>query len=165
MPNLTKICVLCKVEKNITEFYPNGYTKQDGSKSTRNDCADCCKQRRAEYFKTPVKRAQINARRRSDYKTDGGQRKSKNRKYALKNNYGLSVEQVDEMLKAQNYCCKICGLHESEIPKCRLFVDHKHNTKEIRGLLCQNCNSALGHAKDNAETLLAMVEYLDKVKK
>lgn len=160
MPTLFKICVLCKVEKSENDFYPNGYTKKDGSKGKRLDCAKCCKTRRTEYFKASDKRVKINDRRRRNYKTDGGQRRSKNRQYSLKNNYGLTIEDVERMLLEQNHSCKICGLFEGDAPKCRLYVDHNHTTGRVRGLLCQNCNNSLGHAKENLDTLYAMIEYL-----
>jgi hypothetical protein len=162
MPNLTKQCIICKEEKSEDKFYPNGYTKKDGSKSTRLDCADCCKKRRADYFKDPLARTKINERRRKDYKSDGGQRKSINRKYSLKNLYGLTSADVERMLEAQNHSCKICGLFEGDAPKCRLFIDHCHKTKKVRGLLCQNCNSAIGHLKDNIDNLYAAIEYLSQ---
>ena len=160
MPTLLKKCVKCGIEKDESQFYPNGYTKKDGTKGTRLDCADCCKARRIQYFNNLEKRAKINERRRADYKSDGGQRQSKNRIYALKRLYGLSIEQVEAMLKEQNHSCKICGLFEGDAPKCRLYVDHDHKTNKVRGLLCQNCNNCLGHAKENIETLVAMIEYL-----
>lgn len=162
MPTLFKKCTLCGIEKSEDLFYPNGYTKRDGTKSRRLDCAGCCKSRRAAYFNITEKRSCINARRRKDYKSDGGQRRSKNRQYALKNNYGITVEEADKMLQDQDYCCKICGLFESDAPKCRLYVDHNHKTGKVRGLLYQNCNNSLGHAKENIDTLLSMIEYLSK---
>ena len=50
--------------------------------------------------------------------------------------------------------CPICG---SEEP---LVVDHDHSTQEVRGLICNNCNLVLGHAKDNIETLQNAIAYL-----
>ena len=43
-----------------------------------------------------------------------------------------------------------------------LFVDHEHSTGVVRGLLCTNCNTMLGHAKDNPDTLRAGIDYLAK---
>lgn len=59
--------------------------------------------------------------------------------------------------------CDICNTPESEL-KRKLHYDHDHKTGKFRGWLCMSCNLGLGHAKDNIEILLAMVEYLKKSK-
>lgn len=53
---------------------------------------------------------------------------------------GLSVEDYDRMLAAQNGHCALCPA----VPKTRrLDVDHDHATGEVRALLCHRCNRAL----------------------
>ena len=51
-----------------------------------------------------------------------------------------------------------------ECPTCNkikpLAVDHCHTTGGFRGLLCNSCNSVLGHAKDNIKTLENLIKYL-----
>jgi len=49
----------------------------------------------------------------------------------------------------------ICGSQE------KLVVDHNHNTNKVRGLLCNHCNRGLGHFRDNTETLLKAIDYLN----
>lgn len=41
-----------------------------------------------------------------------------------------------------------------------LVVDHNHETGKVRGLLCHNCNRALGLFKDNPSVLQKTFEYL-----
>lgn len=85
------------------------------------------------------------------------------RNWALKNLYGISVEEYDRLLFEQDDLCAIC--HKKQLPKARggrLFVDHDHATGKVRGLLCTKCNALLGHADDNEETLLSAVGYLRK---
>jgi len=65
-----------------------------------------------------------------------------------------------ELLEQQNGVCKICKNPERSNRYRRLCVDHCHTTNKIRGLLCSNCNRALGLFKDNYEVLQAAVEYL-----
>ena len=63
------------------------------------------------------------------------------RKSNLKRLYGLTIEDYDGMLIAQNGVCAICKEGPSEF---RLAVDHNHETGAIRGLLCNSCNVRLG---------------------
>lgn len=163
MLTLLKTCITCGKEKEKTDFYPNGYTRKDGSKKIRNDCKDCCRSRRKQYFQNPDKRKKINQRRRKDYISDNGKRRGLNKIYALKNLYGLTFEQFEQMLKDQNNKCAICGKHENEIRR-GLFVDHNRETKEVRGLLCQNCNAGIGHFKESESLLYTAINYLSKMK-
>ena len=75
--------------------------------------------------------------------------------------YGITVEDYDRMYAEQNGRCAICGLHQSQQQR-RLHVDHDHETGEVRGLLCMNCNSLLGHACDEVPTLLGAIQYLQR---
>ena len=63
------------------------------------------------------------------------------------------------MLNLQNNSCSICKKHKDEFTYY-LVVDHCHTTGKIRGLLCSDCNFMLGRAKDNINTLLKGVSYL-----
>lgn len=80
----------------------------------------------------------------------------------LETNYGITVEQRNQMARQQNYSCAICGLIED----CTgtLHVDHDHTTNKVRGLLCSNCNHALGMFRDSVGVLKAAVVYLEKHK-
>jgi hypothetical protein len=83
--------------------------------------------------------------------------------------YNLSLDDYHELLKSQDYSCKICNGKDTSYRK-RLSVDHDHNCcpgegscgKCIRGLLCHHCNSGLGNAKDSVEILQKMINYLQK---
>ena len=89
------------------------------------------------------------------------------RKYQLMRKYGLTVEQWYEIWNAQGQQCKVCGRttnEETPHQNAREFcVDHTHNSEPfiVRGILCINCNLALGHAKDNPEILRKMADYLE----
>ena len=52
--------------------------------------------------------------------------------------------------------CEICGAMG------KIVFDHDHKTNKFRGWICERCNFALGHARDNAEFLEAMADYLRK---
>ena len=77
--------------------------------------------------------------------------------------FGLTGEQVDQMRLACNYCCEICGIHESKLSSRGLVIDHDHTTNKIRGLLCDKCNRGLGLLGDIAKTLEKAFNYTIKV--
>lgn len=64
--------------------------------------------------------------------------------------------------------CGICGATEdsrtqaSTKKKFKLAVDHCHDTKKIRGLLCGNCNCAIGYLKHDIDLLRKAIDYLER---
>ena len=67
------------------------------------------------------------------------------------------------MLEEQKYLCKICHLPGFKLDpqSCTLLVvDHCHTTSLVRGLLCHNCNRALGLLKDNISSVKRALFYL-----
>lgn len=82
-------------------------------------------------------------------------------KARLKNEFGLSIEQFDAMLAAQNGVCAICKRPD---PTRQLSVDHDHKTGRVRQLLCNRCNPALGYVQDDVEILKSMIVYLERHK-
>lgn len=73
------------------------------------------------------------------------------RKYQLKANFGLTLEDYDNMVAVQNGVCAICG--KTNPSENRLAIDHDHKTGEIRGLLCQHCNGCLGWYEINKQKI------------
>jgi hypothetical protein len=69
------------------------------------------------------------------------------------------------MVETQRGVCLICEEAESAPDKSTrktkdLAVDHCHATNRIRGLLCSNCNIALGLFKDDPALLIRAAAYL-----
>ncbi len=89
--------------------------------------------------------------------------KHRTRGYELKGHYGITLEQYDQMLANQNHSCKICKKHK-DLFKGPLVVDHCHETKKIRGLLCTPCNTALGLLKEDPILFVAAMNYLKENK-
>lgn len=87
-----------------------------------------------------------------------------NRKYYLKSAYGISLEEYNNLLKQHNHKCAICECDEVDSVHGVLHVDHCHKTGNIRGLLCRQCNTALGKFKDSEEILDKAKAYLRKCK-
>lgn len=73
--------------------------------------------------------------------------------------YGVTPEQWDAMWSAQGECCAACGSDDPGSPK-GWRVDHSHDTGEVRGILCHNCNVALGMVRDSVDRLEALIRYL-----
>jgi len=67
---------------------------------------------------------------------------------------GIPVEEAEEVWKRAR--CDICGR-----TGIKMVVDHDHKTGKIRGLLCYNCNLAIGNAFDDIARLMAMIRYLE----
>lgn len=81
--------------------------------------------------------------------------------YNIKRKYGISISEYEELLVKQNGVCAICkGTKTSSNKNGRFCVDHDHETGKIRGLLCSNCNTALGLMKDDITRLARAIEYL-----
>lgn len=82
----------------------------------------------------------------------------------LKRTYGITVDDYRKLLEQQDHRCAICGgigFLMAKTHKALLLVDHDHKTGEVRGLLCHNCNRALGLLHDNTEHLRKAIAYLE----
>ena len=73
--------------------------------------------------------------------------------------YRLSPAAFQKMVTEQHGVCKICGGPPIGGHK-RLSVDHDHSTGRVRGLLCGNCNAALGLLQEKTEILQKAIAYL-----
>lgn len=79
--------------------------------------------------------------------------------YHLQKNFGITLEQFNEMFNSQEGKCRICNKHQSEL-RITLAVDHNHQTGKIRGLLCDGCNRGIGFLKESKEILENAIKYL-----
>lgn len=77
----------------------------------------------------------------------------------LQRKYGITLEQFDRMKATQNSCCACCGESETILGKT-LAIDHDHATGKVRALLCTNCNTGIGHFKDDIFRLERAISYL-----
>ena len=71
----------------------------------------------------------------------------------MRTKFKLTEDQYNDLMKNEN--CQICDAELSK--KC---IDHCHSTNKIRGVLCNNCNTALGLVGDNTHILHKMINYL-----
>lgn len=70
----------------------------------------------------------------------------------------LTERQYGERIRSQDGKCAICG----RIPSYKLRVDHDHHTNQVRQLLCQKCNLALGYFDDSPERMRLAAAYVEK---
>jgi len=81
--------------------------------------------------------------------------KAKHRLYK----HGLSQIAFEELLNKQGGGCAICGkVNWNGRGPC---IDHGHITGKIRGILCFNCNVALGMIGDDPKIARSIIDYLN----
>lgn len=83
-------------------------------------------------------------------------------KYAwrLKKQYGMTVEDFQNLLVQQDYRCGICNRRQEDTNDGYLVVDHDHNSSYTRGLLCRQCNAGMGALGDSIDLLKHAILYL-----
>lgn len=86
------------------------------------------------------------------------QRKQLNFRNALRRKYGITEGEYWERRYMQGDSCPICGFFfdEEHLP----VVDHCHENKWVRGILCWKCNVALGLFKEDKTSLANAIRYL-----
>ncbi len=66
----------------------------------------------------------------------------------LRYRFGITLDEYNALLEAQEGVCAICGQPEIALGRNgrtrHLSVDHDHRTGQVRGLLCHECNVELG---------------------
>jgi hypothetical protein len=107
-----------------------------------------------EFSQTPKRKAQIKAYQISETKTGITLRS----RFKLKYKYGLTEDAFKAIFDSQDGACATC--RDPFAKPTDAQVDHCHNTGIVRGLLCANCNRALGMVGDDINVLRQMIEYL-----
>jgi len=150
----TKTCTKCKKTKAMEDFC----TDRSRKSGLTSWCKACRKISKTKYNRTERGKQTTRAHTKRYYMKNGGTkfRAGLNLKYL----YGITPADFDRMYVEQNGRCAICGKHQSDFKRA-LDVDHDHETKVIRGLLCRNCNLAIGKFKDNPVLLRKAADYLE----
>ena len=135
-------CNRCKVIKPKSEFFK----ESKFTRGYRYACKDCEKPMRDLYKNKPENKIKATETRRN---------------WTRKTKYNFPQELYDERLNSQGGVCAICGT-DTPGGRGQFHADHNHQTNQPRGVLCHNCNVALGNFKDNSELLQKAIEYLNK---
>ena len=165
---MNKTCKICKQELPEENFYRDGRYPN----TLCSYCKTCHKKKTKGYLEKYKDKKRATSRRYYERNRDrllasqAAYRKhnpsivkeTAHRSHLMKK-YHLSKEDFSALLESQGGVCKICktnnpGWHG------RFCVDHNHETGNIRGLLCNNCNVILGHSKDDTEILESAIAYL-----
>ena len=130
-----KVCGRCGIRKDFDKFYNNRRTL-DKKMSSCKQCSDKSNRKFVDANKDKVA--------------------TKQRIQKIKKMYNLTEVQYVDMMNKQRGCCAICrdSLYS-------IHIDHCHKTKKVRGLLCSNCNTAIGKLKDNSSICLSAAKYLE----
>lgn len=154
----TKTCLTCSKVKSLDDFPLYTGNRRHGPKP---NCFPCERARSREYYQ--------GARERKTRWWDNTPPQERSAA-ALKNKYGLSLEDYRLLLESQGGKCAIeaCTNTPSDIA---FHVDHDHKCcpiksktcgKCVRGLLCALCNQGLGQFRDDPELLRSAASYLER---
>jgi len=155
---MQKRCSKCEKTKDKSEFY---FIKK--LKSYRSRCRVCTNEDHNLYMKTEKG---IESRNKANSKKNwksSSQIVYKSHWSRFKK-YGITDVEFKSLLNKQNNRCSICGILDYDTGKS-LCVDHCHTTGNIRELLCNKCNSAIGMVKESIDIIDRLREYLVKHKK
>jgi hypothetical protein len=137
----TKVCNTCHTEKNISEFYFSN--KKKGYRFS--ECRPCADVRTKRYY--TLNEAEKKRRRESAKewaRANPEKIKVFSRKTRLKREYGLTLDQYQQMVSSQSGRCAICSTDKPGWRWPEWHIDHCHASGRIRGLLCHACNRNLG---------------------
>jgi hypothetical protein len=135
---MRKRCTKCG-KNRLTKFF---YVDRRLSGHLKSQCTVCSKAYSAKWKKT---------NRGKNY----WRRWAKARRFRM---YNITEAQYIRLLRKQRGKCAVC---ERKLgTKRQPHIDHDHTTKKTRGILCSNCNTLLGLAKERIRTLLRAIKYL-----
>jgi hypothetical protein len=134
------LCNKCNQTKPVTDFFK----ESQSIRGYRYSCKECEKPRFKKY-------------REENREAVNNRRLNWNRKV----NFNFPPELFNTRFEEQGNACAICKSTTAG-GRGKFHADHDHETNQPRGVLCHNCNIALGNFQDNPEILAAAIEYLKK---
>lgn len=174
MQQTSKSCARCKVVQAFSEFYPKKIKGKPGYFDSY--CKACVAKKAREYTDQHPEKAYwncVNYRKNNPERVRANSRRwesiNKNKRWdgKLKRTYGITLDQYNQISEQQNNVCAICKDSDEDrkhLKFKRLCIDHNHSTGEIRGLLCSECNKAIGLLNDDPELLQSAITYLTRKK-
>lgn len=130
-------CWKCDRNRPLTDFYVSKHTAHGYSAI----CRECTRSKNAANSANGYQRNAI-----------------------LKSSYGIDSKDYAAIHHFQGGLCAICKKperHQSKSGNILLSVDHEAGTKNVRGLLCRECNPAIGLLKHDPKILRAALAYVE----
>lgn len=138
-PNI-KFCTKCMEPKTIDMYHVrtrNGVDRVDGA------CKMCITKQAGDYRE----------HREPSHVKD---KRSRTAKLSIaKRLYGEGAVELKRQIIDGEAMCEICGSDQN------LVIDHCHDSNELRGILCGNCNTALGLVHENVDKMTSMIKYIE----
>lgn len=145
------ICSNCKRDLSDTEFH-----FRDKVRGVRRaECKMCVRAYKKRYGDRNA--ADLKIRRAAQHVKHRAANVERMRVWRFKNRYGITPAQYDVWFAHQGGACALCGSPPGSKALC---VDHDHETGRVRGLLCLQCNSALGKLGDSVASLKRALAYV-----
>jgi hypothetical protein len=153
-----KACHKQKMDAQVERRRDSG----DYKEPTTKRCSGPCKQiKTPDEFHNDSRQPDGKARQCKEcaQKRSKARTPEQNRRYNLKKAYGITLEDYDRMLSDQGGKCAICGTDNPGSNETHFHVDHDHDTRKVRGLLCERCNIGIGYF-DTPVSLERAANYL-----
>jgi hypothetical protein len=138
--------------------------------------AEIAAKKHANYIKRKAANPEEFARRvRANMERNRQAHPEKYRANYIRRAFGISLKEFDarkaDLLIVHGATCWVCGrtgkmqgqFKRNEKGR-RIVVDHDHETGQLRGLLCDLCNTSLGKLDDNPASVFALYQYICKYK-
>lgn len=135
----------------------NGSMKKELSEKRIAQIAKLNSMPRDKKWVENMKKAHLGPRPGWKYKDPRIRRRNTKARYVQKT-FGITIEEYERIMSTYS-SCEICGGDN------KLSLDHRHDTSLIRGVLCRNCNLAIGLFEDDIDRLKKAIEYLLKYQK
>ena len=155
---MTKICTTCKILKDTNEFPRDKHTPS----GIHSRCKVCHRKSSIDYYRSH--RMEMIQKNKQYQKNHPEKTKIRQRNKSLKRDFSITLDQYNDLLKKQDYKCAICKRKQTKFKRA-LAVDHCHKTNRNRGLLCGNCNMAIGLFKEKIFFLKSAIDYLYREEK
>ena len=168
--NMTKVCTRCHTVTPLDRF-----SRSSAASDGYHAWCKACKAASTRAWQA-ANRDRLSVAQKARYAADGTRKREQAKRWHHENRprsleskrwwklsiYGLTPDDYSRILEQQGGACAICRAPANRNKAQRDFaVDHCHETRLVRGLLCHHCNVGIGHFSDRADLLRAAAYYVE----